>query len=112
MSCCCNKVYRMCDVAICDNQVVLPITATADGEYAMELDFLDSTVRKTAMLTSGDPLTFDLLDLNETYTFVGRALGPTGAPLTFTVQGVEYDCFEFTTKRTAQWTPSTSSSSS
>lgn len=112
MSCCCQKVYRMCDVVACDSQVVLPITAPIDGAYRMEVDFLDSTFRKEAMLSAGDPLTFDTLDLNETYTFVGRAFGPDGAALTFTKDGTVYDCFEFTTKRIAQWTPSSSSSGS
>jgi hypothetical protein len=102
----------MCDVVVCDEQVVLPIAAPQDGLYEMELDFLDGTIRKSAMLSSGDPLTFETLDLDETYTFVGRAIGPDGAALTFTKDGTVYDCFEFTTKRIAQWTPSTSSSAS
>lgn len=100
MSCCCNKVYRMCDVIKCDgSDLVLPIPIPADGEYALELDFLNDVIRQTAQLSSGDTATFSKRDLNERFTYVGHVLDSAGQKVTFTIDTVEYDCIEFTTKR-------------
>lgn len=113
MSCCCKKVYRLCDLVVCDDlDLVLPVPITVDGEYTLELDFLDDLVRKTAMLGNGDMATFDKVDLNERFTYVGRVVGPDGNVVKFTVDEVEYDCVEFTTKLCVLCPPSTASSSS
>lgn len=100
MSCCCQKVYRLCDVIQCDGEdLVLPITMPATGEYTMELDFLSDSIRETAMLSAGDAATFSKRNLNERFTYVGHVLDDIGQPVKFTIDGIEYDCFEFTTKR-------------
>lgn len=100
MPCCCSKIYRVCDVIICDgDDLVLPVTVPADGTYTLELDFLQDVIRKTAQLTAGDNFTFDMADLNERFTYVGHLKGPDGTPITFTVDAVVYDCIEFTTKK-------------
>lgn len=113
MSCCCQKVYALCDTVVCDEQdLVLPFTVDADGEYTLELNFLEAVLRKTALLSSGDSPTFDKDGLNEAFTYVGRVLGPDGQPVSFTVDAVEYDCLQFTTKRCLTCTPTSSSSSS
>jgi hypothetical protein len=96
MPCCCSKIYRVCDVIVCDGEdLVLP----ADGTYTLELDFLQDVIRKTAQLSEGDNFTFDMTDLNERFTYVGHLKGPDGVPITFTVDSVVYDCIEFTTKK-------------
>ena len=111
MSCCCNKIFRVCDVIACDGELVLPFHATADGEHVLELSFLRTQLKSSAMLSIGDALTFELGELNERYTYVGRVLGPDGEAMALEQDGVIYDCIEFTTT-TAQWTPSSSSSGS
>lgn len=113
MSCCCNKVYRLCDQAVCDpNGLMLPVPIPADGLYTLELNFLGDTIRKEAMLSSGDNATFDMDGLNEKYTYTGRVVDATGETLTFTVDEIEYDCIEFTTKRTLNGQPADLSASS
>jgi hypothetical protein len=100
MPCCCSKIYRICDLVICDgDDLVLPVPVLMDGEHALELDFLGDVIRKTANLSTGDNATFDKNDLNERFTYVGHILDPEGAVLKFTIDAVEYDCIEFTTKR-------------
>lgn len=100
MPCCCSKIHRVCDVIICDGQdLILPIPVPTDGEYTLELDFLQDVISKTAQLTQGDNFTFDATDLNERFTYVGHIKGPDGVPITFTIDEVQYDCIEFTTKR-------------
>ena len=100
MSCCCEKVYRMCDQVVCDGQdLVLPVTILVDGNHTLELEFLGDVIRQEAPHTTGDAATFSKADLNEKFTYVGRVLDPSGAVVKFTQGGQEYDCFEFTTKR-------------
>lgn len=100
MPCCCTKTYRVCDVITCDGEdLVLPIPIPADGEYVLELDILGNVLKKTSTLSMGDNATFDKVDLNEKYTYVGQIIQETGEPLTFEKDGKTYDCFEFTTKR-------------
>lgn len=112
MSCCCKRVYRLCDAIVCDAlPLVLPVEAAADVEYTFELDFLNAVLRKTTTGVTGQPLAFDKEDLNERFTYVGRVLDAADAVVTFTVEDVEYDCIEFTTKRCILCPPSTGSSS-
>lgn len=100
MSCCCIRIHKLCDVVTCDAEdLVLPIPIPADGVYSLELDFLQDSLRKTATLSTGDNATFSKTDLNERFTYVGSVKDPSGQTLTFTIDGVEYDCVEFTTKR-------------
>lgn len=100
MSCCCTRVWRLCDLVVCDaDDLVLPIPIPADGEYTLELNFLDNIVRKTANLSSGDNATFDTTGLNERFTYQGQVKDSTGQTLTFVVDAITYDCIEFTTKR-------------
>lgn len=100
MPCCCSKIHRICDVIVCDgDDLVLPIPVPADGAYSLELDFLGDTIRKTAQLSEGDNFTFPIDGLNERFTYVGHLKGPDGTPLTFTIDEVQFDCIEFTTKK-------------
>jgi len=100
MSCCCTRIVKLCDVILCDDlELVLPITIPADGEYMLELEFMTSVVQKFADLTEGDSATFDKDDLNENFTYTGQVKDADGEVLSFDVDGVVYDCFEFTTKK-------------
>lgn len=100
MSCCCTNVYRLCDLIVCDGEdLVLPIPVPADGEYTMELDFLQDVIKTVASLSLGDNATFPKTNLNERFTYVGRVVDGLGETVTFEINSVVYDCFEFTTKR-------------
>lgn len=100
MSCCCTRIYRLCDLVICDgSDIVLPIPIPADGEYTLELDFLGDVIRKTATLSAGDNATFDSFDLNEQFTYTGQVRNSDGQTISFDVDGQTYDCVEFTTKK-------------
>lgn len=100
MPCCCTSLYRICDLIVCDGaDLVLPIPIPADGEYALDLDFLGDVVRTTAQLSMGDNATFSKENLNERFTYVGQVKDPAGSVVPFTIDGKTYDCIEFTTKR-------------
>lgn len=85
----------MCDA----DELVLPIPVPADGEYALELEFLGDIIRKTAALSEGDNFTFPSDQLNERFTYVGQIKAPDGSTVTFEKDDKTYDCLEFTTKR-------------
>lgn len=100
MNCCCEKIYLMCDVPVCDGQaLILPFTAPDDGPYTLDLDFLDHSLQTTKDFITGAAIAFPKTKLNEGYTYTGRVLDGDHKPVSFIVEGVEYDCFEFTTKR-------------
>jgi hypothetical protein len=53
MSCCCTRVYNLCDLVVCDEgDLVLAGMIPADGEYILELGFLGHVLRKTATLST------------------------------------------------------------
>jgi hypothetical protein len=100
MPCCCTSVFRICDVVVCDDQdLVLPVPIPADGEYTMELKFLDNVKRVTASFSAGDNATFAKTGLNEVFTYVGHVEDASGQEVEFEVDGKTYNCFEFTTTR-------------
>lgn len=100
MPCCCTNIFRICDVIVCTGEMLtLPVSVPADGEYTLELEFLQDIIEKKSTLSAGDNFTFDIENLNERFTYVGNIKNPDGTPLKFTVEGVEYDCLEFTTKK-------------
>jgi hypothetical protein len=103
MSCCCTKIFRLCDVNPCDDVLELPIPAAIDGVYTLELDILGKTISTTANQVAGPEMIFQVSNLNEAYTFTGQVRDPGGAVVTFTIDEIEYNCIEFTTKRSLAW---------
>lgn len=100
MSCCCQRIYRMCAVYICDGQPVsIPIPVTTAGAYTMELEFLDTILNIDNEQVVGSEMLFDKDQLNERFTYIGRVLDIAGNPMPFEIDGEDYDCFEFSTKR-------------
>lgn len=100
MSCCCQKIYRMCSVAVCDGgDLVLPVIIPADGSYTLQLEFLSGVIEEDASFIETNAATFSKDLLNENYTYTGWVLTSGGEKVPFTIEDVEYDCFEFTTYR-------------
>lgn len=100
MSCCCQNIYRMCEVSVCAGfDFVLPIPIQIAGFYTLELDFNGMLHTDTLPFSEGDNATFSTEDLNEHFTYTGRLVNALGQTVSFEVAGVTYDCFQFTTKR-------------
>ena len=113
MSCCCARVFKICDLIVCDdNDLVLPIPVLVDGVHTLELDFLSDTISATAEFSSGaTTMSFPKPELNEQFTYVGHVKDPAGEIVKFTIDEKEYDCIEFTTRRQLSLTNNQSSSS-
>jgi hypothetical protein len=90
----------MCAVPVCDGEnLVLPVIIPTDGVYRMKLDFLSAGIEESASFIATNTATFSKDHLNENYTYTGQVIDAAGEVVTFTVDEVEYDCFEFSTYR-------------
>lgn len=112
MSCCCTRVYRICDVVLCeDTEIRLPIPVPGAGLYTLELDMLGKVLRIAAQQAGGsEDMVFPAGELNERFTYTGQVRDAADEVVTFTVGALEYDCIQFTTKRTIPWTNTSSES--
>lgn len=112
MSCCCTRIYSLCSVNPCGDTLELPIPVTLDGLHTLELDMLGKLLTTTAHQSAGaQVMIFQLDELNENFTFLGQVRDPSGEIITFTVDEVDYNCIQFTTKRELEWNNTSSESS-
>lgn len=113
MSCCCTKTYRLCDVIVCEDDVIrAPIPFDASGLYTLELDFLGKVVRiPAAQVGPATEMVFPTGHLNESYTYTAQVRDPGDQVVTFEIDGVVYDCLTFTTKPALAWNNTSSASS-
>ena len=73
-------------------------TSLADGNYTVELDFLNGK-QLIGITKSGATIeTVGSVVLNENYTYTGRVVNASGFVVPIYVSTVPYDCFQFETK--------------
>ncbi len=97
---CLDCVIDLEDVVVCENtaQVKLPLTATAEGEHTLVLEFGHARLTTTIFHAVGEDLEFEPTNLNEDYCYFGYVLGPDGLQIMFNVDGNERGKFKFCTK--------------
>jgi hypothetical protein len=96
---CCNKILDLSTTGACfDDMIDLGITAKDQGEYRLELNFLDSIFVLRNIFEVDDQIIFPTKSLNEYYQFVGTLYDPAGATVVIEKGGVLYDCIKFQTK--------------
>lgn len=112
MGCCCKKIFRICDVVICDDgDLILPIPVLLDGNHVLELDFLGNEVSQAKEFSAGQSeMRFSKGELNEKFTYLGHVVGPDNTIVSFEIDGTTYDCVEFSTMRNLQALTSNESS--
>jgi hypothetical protein len=71
-----------------------------DGDWSISYEFGRVSGSQTVTLTAADPIAFTFTELNEYYTFTAAITDPNGDTYIQTVDGIEYDCFKFSTKPT------------
>lgn len=100
MSCCCVNVYDFCNQNVCGSGLFKPLNLVAlkTGDYVLSLDFMGIILNIKSTLTVGDPLSFDITGLNESFTYKGIILDPDNEQVEFTSGDVIYDCVMFQTK--------------
>jgi hypothetical protein len=73
-------------------------TGLEDGNYTVQLNFLDSVIDVDIVVTGGVATLTDPLNLNEKYTYVAKVFNAGGFEVTLYYNTVAYDCIQFNTK--------------
>lgn len=97
---CCEKSLNLGCFNACDYIYNTGIVADAltEGVWVLELTFGSVNVYYSVYAKDGDTVIFTLTNLNENYTYSGQIIDPNGEIVTLEVDGIEYDCIEFSTK--------------
>ena len=103
MSCCCNKILKLCKVNACEGEIKTQAIAAADGLYKLVFMFLDNEFVIELEFEEDAELNFPVAGLlNEHYVFTGHVLNPDGEVVEITVDDVVYNCVSFETVRSFQ----------
>jgi hypothetical protein len=97
---CCEKTLNLgclnaCN-AVYDTGIV--VDALTAGVWVLELTFGSVNIYYSVDVLDGETVIFILTNLNESYTYQGQIIDPNGEIVTLEVNGIEYDCIEFSTK--------------
>jgi hypothetical protein len=97
---CCEKTLNLgclnaCN-AVYDTGIV--VDALTEGTWVLELTFGSVSIYYSVDVEDGETVIFTLTNLNESYTYQGQIIDPNGEIVTLEVNGIEYDCIEFSTK--------------
>ena len=98
-NCCENTLILGC-INSCDAVFNTGIVANAitEGVWVLQLDFGSITIYYSADVLDGEEVIFTMTNLNESYTYKGQIIDPNGEIVNISVNGIEYDCIEFSTK--------------
>lgn len=102
MSCChcCENTLILGCVNACGLIFDTGITAdpTTEGTWILELTFGNVIQYFSTDVIDGEDVIFTLNNLNESYTYTGVIIDPSGTVIEIEKNGVQYDCIQFTTK--------------
>ena len=97
---CCEKTLNLGCLNACNavyNTGIIADAITA-GTWVLELTFGSVNIYYSVDVLDGETVIFTLTNLNENYTYSGQIIDPNGEIVTLEVNGIEYDCIEFSTK--------------
>jgi hypothetical protein len=97
---CCEKTLNLGCLNACNAVYDTGIVADAitKGDWVLELTFGSVNIYYSVNVSDGETVIFTLTNLNESYTYQGQIIDPNGEIVTLEVNGIEYDCIEFSTK--------------
>lgn len=98
MSCICCELGKLdlgC-VTVCDT-IEISYTAPADDTYTLRVMFGQQIIEITAAITAGNPIVFDISELNENYIFTGIVSNSSGDLIFVDGSSNQYDCIIFQT---------------
>lgn len=97
---CCKKTLNLGCLNACNAVYDTGIIAelATEGVWVLELTFGSVNLYYSVEVKAGDSIIFTLTNLNENYTYSGQIIDPNGEIVTLEVDGIEYDCIEFSTK--------------
>lgn len=96
---CCESSLDLGCVTTCEDLVISYLSPVLQN-YTLVVAFGGEVTETTSLIDVGLPLSFDISDLNESFTFSGYVRDQTGTRLVFVDPStlIEYDCFQFKTK--------------
>ncbi len=102
MACCncCENTLNLGCINSCDavfNTGIIADALTA-GVWVLQLDFGSITIYYSVDVLDTETVIFTMTNLNESYTYKGQIIDPNGVIVNVEVDGIEYDCIEFSTK--------------
>lgn len=97
---CCEKTLNLGCLNACNAIYDTGIVADAitAGTWILELTFGSVNIYYSVDVLDGETVIFTLSNLNENYTYSGQIIDPNGEIVMIEVNGIEYDCIEFSTK--------------
>lgn len=105
--CCSIGVLDLGCLTICDTLTISYI-APSTQTYTLVVEFDGVVVEIKADIEAGNPLVFDISNLNEDYVYKAKVLDENLAQITFTDGGGgSYDCFRFKTGYSQETNPAT-----
>lgn len=98
MSCCCEKILRLCKVSVCGtSQIDFGIVAAIAGTYKIKFDFLGIEYSIEKAFEVDEAIKFPTQELNESHVFLFRLYDPEGNQVSITRDEIIYDCVEVET---------------
>lgn len=97
---CCEKTLNLGCLNACNAVYNTGIVADFfnEGIWVLELTFGSVTLYYSREVSANQIVIFELTNLNENYTYQGQIIDPNGEIISIEVDGIEYDCIEFSTK--------------
>lgn len=97
---CCEKSLNLGCFNACNfvYNTGIVVDALTEGVWVLELTFGSVNVYYSVDVLDGETVIFTLTNLNENYTYSGQIINPNGEVVNIEVNGIEYDCIEFSTK--------------
>ena len=97
---CCEKSLNLGCLNACNAiyNTGIVVDALTEGVWVLELTFGSVNIYYSVDVLDGETVIFTLTNLNENYTYSGQIIDPNGEIVTLEVDGIEYDCIEFSTK--------------
>jgi hypothetical protein len=97
---CCEKTLNLGCLNACNAvyNTGIVVDALTEGVWVLELTFGSVSIYYSVDVEDGETVIFELTNLNESYTYQGQIIDPNGEIVTLEVNGIEYDCIEFSTK--------------
>lgn len=97
---CCEKSLNLGCLNACNAiyNTSIVVDALNEGTWILELTFGSVNIYYSVDVLDGETVIFTLTNLNESYTYQGQIIDPNGEIINIEVNGIEYDCIEFSTK--------------
>jgi hypothetical protein len=97
---CCEKTLNLGCLNACGAvyNTGIVVDSITEGTWVLELTFGSVNIYYSVDVLDGETVIFTLTNLNENYTYTGQIVDPNGNVVKIEVNGIEYDCIEFSTK--------------